>query len=678
MKHLAYITSLLLWLLCSCSDEILPDTSRSHVPDGTPIEMVVAAEFPEMNFGPGTRAMGDQPTAEELLNSLKVNILVFDGAGVMLQFIQPTDISIERIDEEKNIVYFHVRNIYSSSQPRRLHFVVTSAADIREFEGGELITAMANEATVMPALVSEGNTDVYWGLSEQPEITNSMTLEMRVIRNFVKLCVNAESAESTGKFKLLGYTVVNRPSKGTIAPFIYEDHSFAVFLAPDNATLKSYDEVVAQGYHGINPAGAEASTTHTTPTDVQASLAESERLLAAGGDSPYYFYERSQSETATAGSGVAVTYLIVKGEYDGTPYYYKIDIGHNRSGKFEFYDLLRNFQYMVNLTEVGGPGATTLEDAMNGVAHNNLSASVVTRDLFAISYHKELIEVSDTRVIFTEKTAGYQLRFRYTVPADAGYTFDPARLKVYDLSDETKEYDVSGLDGGDTKDITLGGEVVESAYLSQDADGWYVLNITTKDIPTDARRWEQNLRVYYKGGTVNLGRTVTLMLRRPWQLTYVTHTAPTAAVETAEEKSFSVNFTLPSGLVSSQFPLTLTFESDKQNIYALKGTDLHVVVGKSGFRGATTDNIMLYEWNISWSQYNDFITNKGGVCSARFLTNTTSAEDQSYPATGMDNAANGTEDNKRESNNGDKKFCIRIVNKGRKCIEPYYVNITRP
>ncbi len=647
--------------LCSCSDDIQPDTSGFVVPDGTPVEIVAAAEFPEMNFGSSSRAMGDQPTANELLNSLKVNLLVFDDAGIMLQFISPTDISIERIDEAAQKVYFRVSNIYSSSQPRRLHFVVSSAPDIRELEGGELITAMANETTVMPALMSEGDTDVYWGLSELLNITNDMTLEMRVIRNFVKLSVRNSD---TGDFKMTGYTVVNRPGKGTIAPYIYKDHIFASFLSPDNATLKSYDEIIAQGYHGVNPTGSEASMTHTTLAEVQASLAESERKLAVpGNDSPYFFYERSQSDMATGGSSTAVTYIIVKGELKGTVYYYKIDIGHNVDGDFKFFDLLRNFHYTVDVTEVGGPGATTLEDAMKGVAHNNISASVVTRDLFSISYHREIIEVSDTRVIFTEQTANYKLRFRYTVPAGLDYTFDSANLKIYDMSsEENTHYNMSTMGN-----IALGGEVIESASLSQGTDGWYVLNITTNNIPTDASRKEQTLRVYYSGGTTNLSRTITLMLRKPWLLTDVTSTVPT----TGRNSEFSVKFTVPPGLVSSQFPLILTLESDKQNMYAQKGTDLHVAVGKSGFKGATTDSIMLYEWNIPWSQYD---AENGKEYTATFLTNTTSAEDKSYITSGIDAATNG----KRETNNNSYKFCIRIANKGQKYIEPYYVNITRP
>lgn len=652
-------------IFCSCSDDICLNTTHSGLPDGTPIEIETAAEFPEMNLGPDSRAMGDQPTTDELLNSLKVNILVFDTAGVMLQFIRPEDISIKRIVADT--VYFRVRNIYSSSQPRRLHFVVTSIADIRDMEGGDLITSMANEKTVMPALISEGNTDVYWGLSDVPEITNSMKLEMRVIRNFVKLSVI--SSESTDKFKLQSYAVVNRPGKGTVAPYIYRDHDFASFLTSDNE-IRSYDEIVAQGYHGVNPAGSEASMTHTTPAEVQASLAESERLLSVPGqDSPYYFYERSQSEFDAAGSGAVVTYVIVKGEYNGTTYYYKIDIGHNRSGKFVYYDLLRSFHYTVNITEVGGPGAATLEEAMAGVAHNNISASVVTRDLFAISYHNEQITVSDTRVIFAEKTADYQFLFRYTVPEGLDYEFDPAHLKIYDVSDDTKEYDMSGLGGNRTKAVDLSGEVVESAYLSQGNNGWYILHITTKDIPSDARRWEQNLRVYYSGGTVNLGRTVNLILRQPWHLSDVTYTQPSAT----RENEFSLTFSLPPGLPTSQFPLTLTFESDKQNIYAKKGTNLYVAVDKSGFKGGTTDNIILYEWNISYSQYHHDDGTEGGQYTAYFLTNTTSDEDKDYNTAGIDRTANGD----RSTNNGTGMFCIRIANKGQKCIEPYYVNITR-
>ncbi len=648
MKHLAYIASLL--LLCSCSDDLQPDEVGTEKPDGTPIEIAAAAEFPDMNFGADSRAFTDQPTEDDLRNKLKVNILMFDAAGVMLQYIPPEDITITDVDAANHTVHFKVKNIFSSTQPRRLHFVVTSA-DLLALEGGEYISAMANETTVMPALMSSGDTDVYWGLNEPSEITPTTSIQMKVIRNFVKLSVEC-TAEAAQSFTLEGYTVVNRPSKGTVAPYIYKNKTFASFLNPDG-TPQDYNGIIGQDYIGVNPAGADENMTCTEVADVEAALTTN----------PCYFYERSQSKTATV-NGAKVTYVIVKGRYNGATYYYKIDLGKNEHGDFKFFDLLRNFQYTITITKVEGPGATTLEDAMKGVAHNNISASTVTRDLFSINYKGDKIEVSSTRLIFTEKTTDHKLSFRYTLPDNASIKSDS--LKIYDMSSaEQTHYNMKMSSTWAEGNLT--GEVVKSTGISgPDSKGWYTLKITTNDLPADGRRRQQTLRIYYSDGETNLSRTVELILCKPWELGSVTTTKSGSACD--------IKFTLPSDLVSTQFPLVLTFESDKQNIYALKGTDLTVAVGKSGFKGATTDNVILYELNIPYATYN---TTK--EFTAQFLMNTTSEQDKEYSTAGIDAQANGD----RTGNNNTTNFCIRIANKGDlkhgglKYIKPHYVNITR-
>lgn len=658
-----WLTLLAALLLTACdSDDVHPGTAT--VPDGTPISIVAGAAFPEMSYGSLSRGMGDEPTVDELLNELKVNLFVFDPSGVMLQFIGPEDVSIISIDPDTRHVYFKVSNIYSSSLPRRLHFVILSVDDLHSVSGGEYITAMASETTTMPALVVDGGTDAYWGIKELESISENMTLDVTLIRNFVKLNVKSTADESV--FKLLGYTIVNRPGRGTIAPYIYRDHLFASFLDSNNALI-DYDDIIAQGYFGVNPVGADESMTHTTEAEIARALADSEAKIAAGADdTPCYIYERSQSAITTAGSDVKVTYIILTGEYKGRKYYYKIDIGRDKEGKFGFYDLLRNFQYTVEILEVGGEGAPTLLDAMNGAAHNNLSASVVTRDLFSIGYEGEKIEVSSTRVIFTEKTREYSLRFRYTTPV--GTAFDPSALRIYDVSDDSTEYDMSGVSNSSQKSVSIAGDVVESAYLTMDSEGWYVLRISTKDIPADMRRLEQSVRIYYRGGTAGLGRTVTLMLRRPWEFTGVSATQPGASLS----GDMDVSFDIPSGLSQSQFPLILTFESDKQNIYAHNGSPLTLATGRSGFAGATTDDIILYEWRIEWDQYNS--GGAGARLTASFRMNTTSADDLAFNTGGIDAAAIAG----RDANNGAAKFCIRIANKGQKYIQPYYVNISRP
>lgn len=652
-------------LTAACESESIVTAVEHPRPEATPIEITAGVQFPEMDFGASTRAMNDQPTVDQLQNELNVNLFVFDPSGVMLQFIGPEDISIVSIDPDSKLVHFKVSNIYSSSMPRRLHFVVTSADDLHTLSGGEYISAMASETTTMPALTVADGTDAYWGVRDVDAIEENMTVEMKLIRNFVKLTV--EDTGSGSDFRLLGYTVVNRPGRGTIAPYIYRDHLFATFLNPDNS-LVDYDQIIAQGYYGVNPAGSDEEMMCSTEAEVSSALAESERRLAAGeSDTPCYIYERSQSSILSAGSDVRVTYILLSGEYKGKKCYYKIDIGRDKDGKFGYYDLLRNFQYTIAISEVGGEGAPTVADAMKGAAHNNLSTSVVTRDLFSIGYEGEMIEVGSTRVIFTEKATGYALRFRYTTPS--GMTFDPAKLKIYDLNDEMTEYDMSGVRTSSTKAIGLHGDVIERAELTRGSDGWYELLITSNEIPTDSRRLEQNIRIYYNGGNAGLGRTVTLMLRRPWQFAPITADSPSSTLSS----DLTLHLEIPSGFAKSQFPLILTFESDKQNIYSLNGTDLTVATGRSGFAGATTDRIIFYEWRLEWADYERMVQTGNYRMTASFRMNTTGADDQAYSTTGID----VKEIAGRAANNGSHNFCIRVANKGMKYIEPYYVNITR-
>lgn len=667
MKHFDYILLLLaMVVLSACSQNDVPTPVAPTVPDGTPVTIITGTEFPEMLFhSPLSRAMNDEPTVDDLRNNLKVNLFVFDPSGVMLQFIGPEDINIVRIDEANKLVYFKVNNIYSSSRPRVLHFVVTSADDLHSISGGEYITAMASETTTMPALVVENGIDAYWGIHQLEAITSDMTLHIKLIRNFVK--INVRSSAPTNVFRLLGYTIVNRPTMGTVTPYIYSDHLFAAFLNPDNVLL-SYDEIIAQGYYGVNPAGSDNRMTCTTEAEVRTALDYSEGRLAAGDDdTPCYIYERSQSAITSAGSDVMVTYAIIVGEYEGRRTYYKIDIGRDKDDRFGFYDLLRNFQYTIDITEVGGEGAPTLLDAMNGAAHNNLSTSVVTRDLFSIGYEGEKIEVSATRVVFTERTVDYVFRFRYTTPS--GMNFDASKLKVYNLADESVEYDMEGVRNGSDKPIALAGEVIESASLTMDANGWYVMKVTCKDVPADNRRYEQNVRIYYSGGNAGLGRTVTFMLRRPWEFGNVTATAPGSGLKSA----FDISFTIPSGLARALFPLIITFESDKQNIFSVNGSDLTVATGRSNFAGGTTDTVMSYEWRLEWADYSPTDGVEGGTFTARFMTNTLGTDDAAYDTSAIDNASNGS----RIQNNGTRRFCIRMANKGLKYLQPVYVNITR-
>lgn len=666
-KYLSYILALLTALMLpACSDET--DAPRRPAADGEPVTLTLSAEIPELTSGVGSRSFIDIPTAD-YVRSLAIHIFVFDESGVMLQYARPTDVTLKSIDEINRVVTFTVANLFTSSNKRILHIIATTIDDLTDDSkvgGAENIRAMANENTSMANLIIGDNNDAYWARVElDAGINDETALSLRLLRNFAKITVEyspSPDASSAHTFSLLGISVANRPNIGTIAPFQFRDNFFAKFFNDDKEPI-TYDEIRRTGYFGVNPAGVDESLLNTTAESIAAELARNSL-------EPVYFYERSQSGYLSGTVSDNLTYIIVKGLFDGEVNYYRIDIGADDMGRFTFFDILRNFQYTLHITEVGGPGAKTVEEAINAPAHNNLSTSVVTKDLFSIGYDNQRIEVSTTSAILVTGE-DYDLRFRYTL--SDGSAGNPAKLFIYDPTDELDEISMSGCQTAPKPVNNLEGAVISSAKVQgPDAEGWYTMTITPKDAPTAGYR-DQNIRIYYKD-TNGLGRTVSLQRRQPWNIggnglrhdnrSYTAGmTAPAVSTITGAYRKDPVNIYtfLPAGMGESIFPLTLLFESDKQNVYAHPEGPLTVTsLDRSGFTDGTSNRVIAYERRIEWNEYRD-AARTGMWLATPFLYNTTLAEDQQFSTARLDRA-DDTANPGRVDNNGTGRFAMRISN----------------
>lgn len=693
-KLISIIAFAVAFLFAACSDEIQVNPgATSSVPDGTPIEISSAIDLPEMNFGNPSRVLQENIESAYLKNTLKIHLFVFDKSGAMRQFIEPSDIIIDTEKTTATTAYFKVKNIYASSEPCTLHFVIVpDITDLRTIKGGEYIDMMANETVVMPALQigdKDNQIDAYWGRIEVNNIDpNNPTVELKAVRNFAKVIVSTKidpNDESTGKFKITAYSIVNKPSSSLIAPYITQNYLFAEFYDPDGTGMKTYEQVKAQGFNGINPSDANNNLFCTTVDDVKTELDLSRKSINKNGDVPYpanlgnsayYIYEHQQSGLGEASASAEVSYIIIEAERNNKTYYYKIDNGFEDKGKFYYYDVIRNFQYTINIDAVTGDGAATIEEAMLGAAVNNMTASVVTRDLFSIGYKDDKIEVSNTRAFITRPNATHTFRFHYTI---ADEDIDPSKFLIYDLANEddaSKYENMTGVTTTQSKDLpklksaNINNPVIQSASVKQMNDGWYELTFSTGNLPqSSAERYEQTLKVLYQGGSY-LARTFTIMLRQPWEYTGVTE--PTTPLKGYTNDEFSIPFTLPEGLSKTQFPIVVTFESDKQNIYAVPGEDITISFVKSQFDGATTDSIISYERRIEYEEYE---VNRS--FKINFKTNTTSSDDYEYNTLSIDNSENIVG---RNDNNGKRNFCIRMGDRnpdGMKYFKPHYINYKR-
>lgn len=692
-KLISIIAFAVAFLFAACSDEIQVNPgATSSVPDGTPIEISSAIDLPEMNFGNPSRVLQENISSTYLKNTLKVHLFVFDKSGAMRQFIEPKDIIIDTEKTTATTAYFKVKNIYASSEPRTLHFVIVpDITDLRTIKGGEYIDMMANETVVMPALQigdKDNQIDAYWGRIEVDKIDpDNPTVQLKAVRNFAKVIVSTnidQNDEATGKFKITAYAIVNKPSRSLIAPYITQNYLFAEFY--DGTGMKTYEQVKAQGFNGINPSDANNNLFCTTVQDVKDELDKSRGLIDINnsisypenlGNSAYYIYEHQQSGLGEASASAEVSYIIIEAQRNGKTYYYKIDNGYEDKGKFYYYDVIRNFQYTINIDAVTGDGAATIEEAMLGAAVNNLTASVVTRDLFSIGYKNDKIEVSNTRAFITRPNATHTFRFHYTIDRDV---IEPSKFIIYDLvneEDDTKYENMTGVTTTTSKDLSnlksanKNNPVIQSASVIQMNDGWYELTFTTGALPqSSAERYEQTLKVLYQGGSY-LARTFTIMLRQPWEYK-VENTE--INVGAATQSDVQINFTLPEGLSKTQFPIVVTFESDKQNIYAVPGEDLTVSFVKSQFDGATTDNVISYERRFEYEEYENART-----YTVNFKTNTTSTVDKAYNNEGIDDKYSKDSDG-REDNYGTNNFCIRMGDRnpdGMKYFKPLFINCTR-
>ena len=243
-----------------------------------------------------------------------------------------------------------------TSSTRRIHFVANyQAADINDNDHlGQLETEM------MPQFTSTSGRLVYWGretFASPDELeafangTSGRTVTL--YRNQAAVMWNAEStAIAGGDISIDGFAILNKYARGTVAPYHHSDEQghdpfdFTLDGTHDFVTLCTGDERVKA----------------TDPTDI---------IEMNGGDMRYIFEHDNPADNQ-----VYVIFRIntLTGTQTGKRYY-KLFIQDENS---EPYLIIRNHRYVFNF--LGMPpaslGYATFEEAVNGVAANNVWVSI--------------------------------------------------------------------------------------------------------------------------------------------------------------------------------------------------------------------------------------------------------------------------------------------------------------
>lgn len=597
-------------VLGACSEETL----RPDVPDAGGEEGVrVSIAIPDMPRL-ATRAFGDTPAAD-----LKLTVFEFEKGS------DPTNTFLTKIYQAETLtqtnvangatVDFRINDLLMTESPRVLHFVVAPQ---------HLDAKYASEAVVFSNLSVRDNSQAYWGRVEfpngygtvdknmKPQLTDEAKQKLtgvNVLRNFAKVSVEV-AATATANFQLTGFELVNVPTSGTVAPYNSGRQEFPQMF-DDAGTMLGYLAVAGngsgqQGYSGIMPANCGFR-----------NLEENFSPVADGGrpawsTSPAYLYEHPFESTRR-------TYVILQGNYRPTTTdawqtcYYKIDLVrlNEESGMTEYYDILRNYDFHINVTGVSAPGASTASEAISGVSYNNISADVDARDMLQISDGANIVEVSKTNIIFTNTTP---VEFLYRYSPVGGFSSETTNAKLH----------TNGLNAGDVIASVTDPEV----YTDADGVVWVKRVITPKPIPEAGTR-EQSFYVVDADG---LGREIRLVAHVPYDYSDIevypgsengrpTSAAGQGTVSPLSGQPFTVYFNLPAGMPEAMFPLTFILESNRQNMENNPIGTLVVTSGQTGFPTTEVYEVprIKYRKTVSYAEYlyktdanNNLITDGAG------------------------------------------------------------------
>lgn len=596
--------------LGACSEETL----RPDVPDAGGGEGVrVSIAIPDMPRL-ATRAFGDTPAAD-----LKLTVFEFEMGS------DPTNIFLTKIYQAETLtqtnvtngatVDFRINDLLMTESPRVLNFVVAPQ---------HLDARYASEAVVFSNLSVRDNSQAYWGRVEFPNGYGTVDKDMKpqltdeakqkltgvnVLRNFAKVSVEVATA-ATSNFQLTGFELVNVPTSGTVAPYNSGRQKFPRMF-DDAGTMLGYLAVAGngsgqQGYSGIMPANCGFR-----------NLEENFSPVADGGRPAWstrdaYLYEHPFESTRR-------TYVILQGNYRPTTTdawqtcYYKIDLVrlNEESGMTEYYDILRNYDFHINVTGVSAPGASTASEAISGVSYNNISADVDARDMLQISDGANIVEVSKTNIIFTNTTP---VEFLYRYSPVGGFSSETTNAKLH----------TNGLNAGDVIASVTAPEV----YTDADGVVWVKRVITPKPIPEAGTR-EQSFYVVDADG---LGREIRLVAHVPYDYSDIevypgsengrpTSAAGQGTVSPLSGQPFTVYFNLPAGMPEAMFPLTFILESNRQNMENNPIGTLVVTSGQTGFPTTEVYEVprIKYRKTVSYAEYlyktdanNNLITDGAG------------------------------------------------------------------
>lgn len=367
-----------LLLLSGCVKDSLFDIFKSNES-----ELVVSVDIPEPTVMK-TRA----GITGGLIESLYV--LMFDKNGLFLSRHKGELVA------SGNYANYRFKDIpmNDDGDSRILHFVAN--ATWTNFSDAASIGK--SESEIIPSITVTGDIVAYWqrvvvanGMPGPKGTTIDLSETIHLLRNVAKISVKNLTNEptSTKYITNISYTIGQYIDKGTVAPY--------------SPSTGEFDKEAV-----------------TEPDGTLVSIREDESEFVAAQDGsngeisvPKYIYERKNSVAQSQ------TYIIIKGYFQTelvsnnttVPCYYKIDLADKEAT--QLLDLQRNYHYIVTINDAAKAGYSTLADAMNNAASNNINASVAVSEYTAISDGQDILRMEKAVFSFVRANQDFSISYAY-------------------------------------------------------------------------------------------------------------------------------------------------------------------------------------------------------------------------------------------------------------------------
>lgn len=638
MKKILYIISAAMLALTACMQEKEQSLSPVQYPEGQ-VLVSVNVQLPEPDAA--TRAMGQVPTIESLY------VAVFGSEGSFQNWIPATFDQIVNYQNHSTTAKYKVY-LPITDKKRHIHFIANPPKD----EHGDIIKPVfGDEDEVINAMVkTKGSTgepeDAYWQKIELDHIgaadgnpsadgyytpdsyTQSKLATVCLVRNYAKIKVGvpAVGEGETPPYIVKNYRLMNVPKSGSVAPWNtgkkeYEK-TYMDILTYANAGAQNngqFYEALMRSYLGYMPNANDLDTEMPT-TYVEVT----------NNDSPgAYMYERTMftraSREGTQTCFIAEVYfnqdIKVKDNVvitEGSTYWYKVAI---LGPDGEYIPILRNIQYSIEITGIVEAGYESAADAATGEFAGNISTGLAISSLNELSNGASTLRVNQTeftsngqKEVAIGKVPDYEIYWQFFPTfGTTGYTNPVTSIGDVAAGADTnypEGYDVTITMYDITPESAINGSIDDFVEGTTTISGqtWGSLKIPIAErgdqIKTSVVRIIArygNGRSMFREVIINVIPKENFQNKQPQsEDANIKGTYIEADELDGLEKEVKVHFKLPEGLGASLFPLNVTIEAKKNNLYSTS-EDLPVSSGKSYWGGNT--NSFYFIRQVTLSEY---------------------------------------------------------------------------